>query len=430
VLGAIAAGGALVILLWLHDTAATLHTLGDYLTGAGRILGLLAGYAVVIQVLLMARLPWLERRIGADRLARWHGIGGRYTVSLIVMHALLITWGYAVTAHSSLPAQAVTLLTGYPDVLMATVAAGLFVGVGITSARAARRRMRYETWYYLHFYTYLAIALAFAHQFAVGAQFMASQPARLLWIVLYGGSACLLGWYRIVVPARRAWTHRLHIHAVHREAPGIVSIVLTGQRLAELDAQPGQFFRWRFLTRDGWWQSHPYSLSAPPHPSYLRITVKALGDHSQSMRFLHPGTAVIAEGPYGAFTADRRARRRVLLLAGGIGITPLRALFETLPARSGELTLLYRVNRIEDVVFRAELEQIARERRARLHYLVGPPGGPMEPLSADRLAELVPALSAHDVFVCGPPPMVTAGIAALRRCGVPTRRIHHESFDF
>jgi predicted ferric reductase len=152
VLAVIGAGAIAVLALWWHDTPG-LHGLGDWLTGAGEILGLLAGYGVVVLVALMARLPPLERGVGADRLARWHAMGGRYVVGLVTGHALLIIWGYAVTAHTGVISEADTLLTSYPDVLMATVAAFLLLGVGIVSARAARRRLQYDTWYYLHLYT-------------------------------------------------------------------------------------------------------------------------------------------------------------------------------------------------------------------------------------------------------------------------------------
>jgi predicted ferric reductase len=429
VLSAIAVGAGLVVLLWLHDTPGTLHSFGDYLTNAGRITGLLAGFAVVVQVLLMARLPLLERGVGADRLARWHAFGGRYTVSLIVAHTVLIVWGYAVIAHASPVSESITLLRSYPDVLMATVGAGLFIGVGVVSARAVRARMRYETWYYLHFYTYLAIALAFAHQFATGADFMTNAPARLLWVLLYAGTAALLLWFRVAAPVRAAMRHRMRVHSVVPAGPGVVSMVVSGRHLDELRAESGQFFRWRFLTRDGWWQSHPYSLSAAPHPRFLRITIKSLGDHTRGMALVVPGTRVVAEGPYGAFTAARRTRRQVLLLAGGIGITPLRALFETMPAGPGDLTLLYRANAARDLVFRDELEAIARERGARLHYLLGPPGGPTDPLLPHRLISVVPDLARHDVYLCGPAPMVVAATSSLRRAKVPRRHIHHESFD-
>jgi len=102
-------------------------------------------------------------------------------MSLVVVHAMLITWGYAVTAHTSVVSQTKTLLASYPDVLAATFGGVMLVGVGISSARAARRRLRFETWYYLHFYTYLAVALAFSHQFAVGAEFISDVGARAFW---------------------------------------------------------------------------------------------------------------------------------------------------------------------------------------------------------------------------------------------------------
>src|SRR3954471_2331844 len=230
ILAVIAAGAFASLLLWWHDTSA-ISGLGDSLTNAGRITGLLAGYGVVVLVALMARLPPLERGIGADRLARWHAHGGRYTVSLVVAHGLLITWGYAVTAHTNVVAQTKTLLLSYPDVLMATVAGLLLVGVGLVSMRAARKRMRYETWYYLHFYTYLAVALAFSHQFATGADFMTNAPARVVWGGMYAAVAAAILWYRFAVPLVRASRHQMRVAAVHPEARGVASIVVTGRDL-------------------------------------------------------------------------------------------------------------------------------------------------------------------------------------------------------
>lgn len=428
-LAAIAIGAAIVVLLWWHDTP-PIHAFGDWLTNAGRITGLLAGYVIVVLLLLMARVPLLERGLGADRLARWHSMGGRYTVNLSVAHTLLIIWGYAVSAHEGLLPQTGQLLTQYPDVLMATAALGLFVLVGVVSMRAARARMRYETWYYLHFYTYLAIALSFSHEFATGADFISNLKARVFWSALYIGAAVVLLWYRFVVPVRLAVRHRMVVAGVFPEAPGIFSIHLSGHHLRELQAEAGQFFRWRFLTRDGWWQSHPYSLSAPPTDSLLRITVKVLGDHSEALQHIRKGTKVFAEGPYGALTESRRTRRKILMLAGGIGVTPLRALFETIPAGSGDLTLVYRANTELDLVFREELDAIAQWRKARVVYLVGPPGGENDPFVGRRLESLVRGVRDYDVYLCGPPRMMDAARTALRRVGVPARHIHTESFEF
>ena len=136
-LALISAGAAGVLYLWWYSTPSIVG-LGGWLTGAGEICGLECGYSVIVLVLLMARIRPVERGVGADQLTRWHAMGGRYAISLIVAHAVAITWGYAVTAHQSVTRQAATLLDSYPDILAATIGSLLLVGVGIASARAAR----------------------------------------------------------------------------------------------------------------------------------------------------------------------------------------------------------------------------------------------------------------------------------------------------
>jgi predicted ferric reductase len=430
VLALIGAGAVAVLGLWWHGTP-SLHGFGDWLTNAGRITGLEAGYGVIILVALMARIPPVERGVGADRLARWHAMGGRYVIGLIVAHALLIIWGYAVTAHTAVTSQTWTLLKSYPDVLMASVAGLLLIMIGIVSARAVRPRMRYETWYYLHFYTYLAVALAFSHQFADGAEFMTNTAARVAWSALYIAVAAAIVWYRFITPVRQAARHKYRVLNVRSEAPGVVSIVVGGHGLSALRAESGQFFRWRFLARGLWWTSAPYSLSAPPQRDRLRITVKAAGDHSQALRRLKPGTRVIAEGPYGAMTGAARSRSKVLLIAGGVGITPLRALLESLPAAPGDLTLIYRVSSMRDAVFREELKQLADRRGAKVWFVAGSRTElDGNPLTGGELTRRVPGLIDHDVYLCGPPGLTAAVTRELLGAGVRRRHIHHESFEF
>ncbi|MGH3170955.1 MAG: ferredoxin reductase family protein, partial [Trebonia sp.] len=324
VLAVIGAGAIGVLWLWWRDTPSIQGT-GAVVTNAGRVLGLLAAYGFVVLVALMARLPPLERGIGSDRLARWHAMGGRYVITLVSGHVLTIVWGYSITAHESLTSESLTLLTTYPDVLMATVAWFLLLGIAAFSARAARRRLSYETWYYAHLYTYVAIALAFSHQFADGPAFASNLAARVTWSAMYVTVAAMIVWYRVVTPLFSAARHRFTVQCVRPEAPGVVSVFIGGRDLDRLRAEPGQFFRWRFLTRELCWQSHPYSLSAMPTPDQMRITVKARGDHSGSLANLAPGTRILAEGPYGAFTPSVTGRR-VLFIAGGVGITPIRAM--------------------------------------------------------------------------------------------------------
>jgi predicted ferric reductase len=423
---ALLSAGALAVLAdWWHSTNSVVGAAG-WLDGAGRITGLLAGYLAPVLLLLMARIPVLEHRVGSDRLARWHALGGRYMVFLVTAHVLTIIWGYALTDGKNPVAEGVDIVFHYPEMIKGTLGTLLLFTTGIVSARVARRRMRYETWYYLHLATYLAIALAFSHQIVNGAD-LSVQPAQTLWSAYYVLAALVLGWYRLWLPYVRDRRHKLRVHSIVPEGPGVYSVILRGERLDDLNARPGQFFRLQFQTRRMRWVANPYSLSAAPHPNYLRFTIKNLGDHSSAAAKLRPGTKVRAEGPYGAFTEDKARSPQVLLIAAGVGITPIRALFETLP---GRLTLLYRAGNDQEILFRSELEQIARERGARLVYLVGSRRRHGKTFTPRGLMNLVPDLKGHDVYLCGPEPMQQSVIAALRSAGVPNSRIHHESFEF
>ncbi|MGW4991322.1 ferredoxin reductase family protein [Streptomyces mirabilis] len=422
------AGAGAVVALWWCDTRSVVGLAG-WLTDAGRIAGLLCGYSCAVLVALMARVPLLERRIGSDRVARWHAMAGRYTVSLLVAHVTLILFGYAAQDGTGVVHETLSVVFDYPDMLKATTGTLILFAVGITSARAARRRISHEFWYYLHLLTYVAVFLTFFHQLALGSDFVADTAAQAAWYVLYLGTAALVVWFRLLVPVRLNLRHKLRVESVYREAPGVFSIVVRGERLDELNAQAGQFFRWRFLSDGMRWTSTPYSLSAPPRPDRMRITVKALGDHSAAVGLLRPGTRVWAEGPYGALTAERHTGRKALLIAGGVGITPLRALFETLPGGPGDVTLLYRASTAEDLALGAELEAIAQWRGARVLYAVNGADGTRPRFTAESLRASVPGLAGHDVYLCGPPAMARDLYGALRAAGVPDRRIHHESFE-
>jgi ferredoxin-NADP reductase len=298
--------------------------------------------------------------------------------------------------------------------------------VGALSVRAARRRLPYERWHGLHLLVYLAIALSFAHQLA-GPDLAGHRVLQVGWALLYVQVFTLVLRHRVLTPLRNASRHRLRVQAVVPEAAGVVSIIIEGRDLDALQAESGQFFRWRFLAPDHWTTAHPFSLSAAPTSTYLRLTVKTLGDGSARLQDLEPGTWVLAEGPYGAMTAERRTRRHVLLIAGGVGITPMRALFETMPVGQGQdLLLLYRARSAEDLIFREELDEIARVRGARVHYLLGNDVD----LSAHALCRLVPGLTSRDVYLCGSPGLAAAVRDSLRRAGLPEAQLHEERFAF
>jgi predicted ferric reductase len=388
--------------------------------------GMLAGYGALVLLVLMARAPALERGIGADMLARWHAHGGRLVVTLVVVHAwaAVVAWGQT---HREDLVVSLWHVLRLPWLVAATVGTGLLLAVAATSVRAVRRGLSYEAWHAVHLLTYGGVGLSFLHQLA-GPDLTGRPMLQLGWGLLSAYVFALLLGHRFLTPLRQATRHRLRVHAVVPEGRGVVSIEVEGRHLTELQAEPGQFFRWRFLTRDTWRSAHPFSLSAPPNDTRLRLTVKALGEGSGHLQRVPVGTRVVAAGPYGAMTAARRTRRNVLLIAGGVGITPLRALFETLPLDPGQdLTLLYRARSPEHVLFRHELDEIAGSRDARVHYLLG---CDPECLSATAMLRLVPDLPQRDVYLCGPPRMSAAVRDSLRAAGLPVQQLHEERFAF
>lgn len=421
--------GGLAVGTGLAATIGTWSNPGGFTTALGTLAALSGTYLCLLALMLASRMPWLEREVGQDRLIAWHRKVGPWALVLVTGHFVFTSLGYAQAADLSVWDQAVTLVTTYPWMMPAAVALGIMVLLGVVSIPALRRRMAYETWWTSHLYFYLAIALAFGHQLTSGTLFSSHDILRYLWVGLYITVAATIVWSRIGLPVTRSLRHEIRVDRVEREGDGLVSIYLSGRDLSLLNAQGGQFFGWRFLTRHWWWQAHPYSLSAGANGAWLRITVKDLGDQSGSLDSLRPGTRVIAEGPYGVFTADARQTSRIAAFAAGVGITPIRALLDDLPPGVA-VTVVYRVADLEgdSVPLRAELEDIVARRGWELLYLTGSRNE--HALSVDYLTQLVPQLALSDVYVCGPRGFADAVRAAARTAGVPPSRLHREAFAF
>src|SRR4051794_26773028 len=247
------------------ESAGSLSAPGGIAIALGRLSGLLAAYAMVVVVLLVARIPPVERAIGQDRLVAWHRKLGPWPLYLLLAHAVLITIGYARQASTGVLHQFGQLLLTYSGVLAATVGSLFLFAAGITSYRLARRRMAYETWWSVHLYTYLALFLSFSHQIDTGASFVGHPVARLWWTMLWLGTLGVVVASRIGLPVWRSLRHRLRVVRVTPEGPGVVSVVLRGRRLDRLPVAGGQFFQWRFLApRPGGGAPPSSPFPAPP----------------------------------------------------------------------------------------------------------------------------------------------------------------------
>jgi predicted ferric reductase len=401
---------------------------GAVASALGIVTAMAGTYLALLSLLLMARLPWLEHEVGQDRLTAWHRNLGPWTLVLIVAHVVLTTLGYAQSAGIGWWDQLVGLTFGYPWMLPAAVATVLMIGLGVMSWRRIRSRMRYETWHVAHLYFYLAVALGFGHQLESGSVFANAPLATAWWVGLYVAIALTILAFRFGAPILQSLRHGPRVAAVVPVTSDVAHVYVTGRDLDRLGAQGGQWFSFRFGTRRWWWQGHPYSLSAAPTAAGMRITVKNLGDQSSQLLTLEPGTRVFVEGPYGAFRADQRRTDRLVLVGAGIGITPIRALLDELPA-DVQADVVYRVHE-EPAPLADELGLLARrsQGRIRLHLLVG--SRREHPMSARTLAQACPDIAESDVYVCGPIAFVEDVIAASTSLGVDADRIHHELFAF
>ncbi len=421
-----------VAAMWVfHGGPARSNDLGGVVTSLGQLAGLAGAMSALVGLLMMSRAPWLERLFGMDRMAHWHRLVGFTTVYLIGGHAVLITVGYAIDAHLSLWAQVVDSVLHYPNLILAIVGFAVMLTIGVVSVRAVRSRLSYETWWFIHLGAYAAVALAFAHQFSLGADFVDDWWARVYWSLLYLSVAGSLVLYRWVLPIRAAFRHRLEVVSVTPVGTDTVTIALGGRHLDRLTAQAGQFFILRILTRGRWWKAHPFSLSAPPDGRTLRFTVKALGDDTREMQTIAVGTRVAVEGPYGGFLSYRPTGRKVLFVAGGIGITPFRGILDDLARPAADVTLIYRARSPEDAVFLDELSALAAERGFRLVMSYSRWGDPdPNPFDPDRLLATVPDVAEREAFVVGSPTMIATAARGLRGAGMPMSRIHLENFVY
>lgn len=419
---------AAVLPWWLDTAPGAVNTRFATLTAAGRISGLVAGYLLLVQVLLMSRLRVLERWIGAEQLSRWHRDLGATLLVAVLAHIGLIIAGYAQVEGKSLLGEATTLLRDYEDMLSAFVAAAIMVGLGLTGIRMIRTVLPYELWYYLHLSSYAVLLLGFGHQFTHGQQLFRPGPVRTGWIGLYALVVVCVVWGRLITPAWLNLRYRLRVADVVAESPDSISIYLTGRHLDRSRVLAGQFFRWRFLAPGRWWQSHPFSLSAARNGRWLRLTIKVVGGHTAALRRLRPGTRVWVSGPSGTFTAAHRVRERALLIAGGSGIAPIRALLEELPPGAA---LIYRASIPHDLLLRRELDWLAEARGIEMWYVLGARDdpGPRQIFTARGLRRLVPDLTDRDVYLCGPAGLVDTSVKALRHAGVPRRQIHLATFE-
>ncbi|TAJ36137.1 MAG: 2Fe-2S iron-sulfur cluster binding domain-containing protein [Reyranella sp.] len=247
---------------------------------------------------------------------------------------------------------------------------------------------------------------------------------------------------RIAPPNSNTWSGAMRITAIHRETPHVKTFRLAASDEARIPFTfaPGQFLTFS-ATVDGKTLRRSYSIASPPtRTSYVEITVKR-EDDGEFSRYLHDrmsvGDTLQVRGPSGAFTFDGGNADSIVLIAGGVGITPMMCVIRYLTDTTwpGEIFLVCAIRSPEEFIFREELEYLQR-RWPKLHVAAAVAArsegtawmGLEGQLSKDAIVHAVPGIEKRRIHLCGPPPMMEAIRRVLAELGVPSDQIKTEAF--
>ncbi|AIC46884.1 ferredoxin reductase family protein [Rhodoluna lacicola] len=401
-----------------------------------RLTSLLGTALLLILLLLVARVPWIDKFYGHDGATVVHKRLGKPVLYLIVAHFLASLVQYSITNAKAIGTTLWWFITDVQDMLIATIGLALMIVVVLTSINFTRRKMSYEAWFFVHLTSYVSVALAVPHIFTAGSDVAGKPVQTTIWVALYLFVFLNILWFRVIIPIRKSFRKRLVLAQTVRDSSDTVSLYLTGKHLEKIEAVSGQFYFLRVLTPSQWWRPHPFSISAAPNGEYLRFTIGDRGDDTKLMQNIKPGTSIAIEGPYGLFTEERRTKEKVVLIASGIGIPPIRTLAESMAARPGDITVIYRVRNEADASLLSEIQEICRRREFPLHVIAGPRASKNSWLNDDgsntpdvaRLTVMAPHVSEADVYICGPEAWTHSVIKTVRKAGTPVDNIHSEEY--
>jgi predicted ferric reductase len=414
-----------IMVAWWSMNGGHLNNYADRLVVIGRLFGLLAAWSVIIQIILMSRIPFIERNFDLQDNIQLHKYNGYTMLATISGHVIFLVLGYALPTNFGLWNQFFVFNTQYEDVFLATIGTVIFFVASSLSIQAVRTKMRYEVWLLTHVTVYLAIALTFLHQINTGGDFVNNFWFTAFWYALYILAFVLWLRYRVFQPVLLALTHDFKVASIDMTAQHTYSVTLTGKNVENFQFVPGQYATWRFLSGNLWFEAHPFSISSVTGSNTLRFTVKASPSLTERISQVPVGTRVIVDGPRGSFTSERAAETdNVLLIAGGIGVAPYLSTIDALINEGKKVTLLYSARTDADIAFREEL--IALQARGVIIrvYL----NEKNQTITPEILKNAIKGDSV--VYICGPDSMSHAFTATLRGMGLNKKNIITERFAF
>jgi predicted ferric reductase len=398
-------------------------------------MGVLATSILVCAVVLPSRLRSLTSTFGIDGVLGMHRFAGLLAAVFVLAHIALVlavdptNIGLLDIVHAPSRAQAAT---------GATVALGGLIGLALLRRRL---RLRYELWRWMHV--------------ALGGSVLVLTALHIWWLNHLIRDSAMRAWFIILVLGvmgiltyRWLWRPILGaggkhvVREIRPETPTVSTLVLElrGHRLGRrtLEFAPGQF-AWLRLNPSIGAQEHPFTIASSAHQrGRTEFTIRHSGDFTNALRRLRPGNPVWLDGPHGAFSVDLQHSTGLVMIAGGVGITPMISMLRTLAHRHDRRPhrLVTVARTADELLFRAELSELRKRLNLTVVELLRQPPegwtGASGAIDEALLTTLLPGQFRRnqlDYYLCGPPALVTDVLTVLDGLNIPPLRIHTEQFD-
>lgn len=403
----------------------------DFWTEFSVALGFIGLAMMALQFALTARINRIEASYGVDIILQFHRYISLVAFAFILIHPLIL---FAVRPETQELLNFFTAPWRARAAVIATLALILLI---VTTIWRQQLKIPYEPWRTSHgILAVIAVSLGLAHGLGVGYYLNLFWKA-VLWAALALTALWLLIYVRLVKPLFMTKKPYL-VEEVRQERGDVWTLALRPRGHEGFQFQPGQF-AWITLGISPFrMREHPFSMSSSgDNTERIEFSIKALGDFTKRIKDVEPGTKAFLDGPYGVFTTDRyEDTSGFVLIAGGIGITPMISMLLTHAEREDErpYVLIYASKSWDDITFREELDELQKKLDLTVvHVLKNPPddwSGETGYVDKELLARYIPKRrGTRQYFICASPKMMDQVEAALHELEVPTTNIHMEHFN-
>lgn len=401
------------------------------------VTGLLATSAMVCVVVLPSRIRSLNRAFGIENVIDLHRFLGIVTSALVLLHLA------CVVAADPTNTSLLNFWEAPGRAQNATLATLGLVAIVVLAVCRRKFELSYEFWRTSHIVLSVGILFTSAMHVVLLNQLLAD-PVFAMVLTALAFAVVLVFGYRWIWRNIYDQSTEFLVREVRLENDTVATLVLEPRQRADGTStswafNPGQF-AWIRLDRSATGQEHPFTIASSAHDDTTQFTIRGAGDFTRRIRRLRPGQPVWVDGPHGAFTSDLTdASAGLVLMAGGVGVTPMLSMVRTAAHRGDPrpYRLVVVASAPEDLFFREELAMLRRYIDLEVTEVLRRPApgwsGPIGGINAELLDLVIGDLSAPqelEYFICGPPAMVADAMKVLDDMLVPAERVHTEQFDF